>query len=295
MNGLQQLIDMRGGLRKGNFPTSLRRVIAWCVWSLHSDVPLPYYRVRGLMFICRADLTAATLLPSKLRFEAFEFANIAPPLFWPFAIPRIPDSSEQALSFQDELSLRPTFDDNLRDVFEDLWRFPNLEKTSQLVDHIWYSDKVYLVQRSLTDVAYNQRKAPHIDQACAIAALIYVHVGLCDVRLYTKIIDVLISRLKASLKLVMSQYNYISPATHAAERLLWALYFGGVAAAAGLERRWFVSHLLVSCEALNLKTWADMKVILETVFWKAEWENPIGALWRDLEAAREAAATKTIC
>ena len=137
------------------------------------------------------------------------------------------------------------------------------------------------------DVAYNkERKTSHIDRASAIAALIYVHAGLCDLSINSKVIGVLVFRLKASLQLVMREFETVPTGVHTAQKLLWALYFGGVAAFVGPQKQWFVRHLTISCEALDLRVWADMEAILKTVFWKADWEKPAGALWRHLEMAR---------
>ena len=137
------------------------------------------------------------------------------------------------------------------------------------------------------DVAYNKHhKTSHIDRASAIAALIYVYAGLCELSINSKVIGVLVSRLKASLQLVMSELKTVFIGVHTSKKLLWALYFGGVAAVVGPEKLWFVKHLITSCEALNLRVWADVEAILKTVFWKADWEKPTGALWRHLEMAR---------
>lgn len=237
------------------------------------------------MLPCRADLTAANLLQSTPRFETFELANVPPPPSWPFAFPGSP-FNPQGLNSSLQADLHTTFDDNLRGTFADLWKFPTSEKDPKLIDHMWYSDKIYLVQRSLMDVAYNKRKTSHIDRASALVALIYVHAGLCEVKLHSKIIGVLVSRLQSSLGLFMSESKPVSEGVRTVKKLLWALYFGGVAAAVGPERQWFVKHLAISCEALDLRTWADMMAILETVFWKEKWEKPVGALWRHLETAR---------
>ena len=137
------------------------------------------------------------------------------------------------------------------------------------------------------DVVHNNaRKTSQIDRSCAIAALIYVHAGLCDVKLHSKIIRVLVSRLKSSLQVLMSESKPAPTGVQTAKKMLWALYFGGVAAMVGPEREWLARKLISSCEALDLRVWTDMKAILDTVFWKADWEKPAGALWRYLETAR---------
>jgi hypothetical protein len=180
-----------------------------------------------------------------------------------------------------------TFDSNLHEIFADLSKFPTSEKDPELIDHIWYSDKIYLVQRSLMDVAYNkQHETSHIDRACAIAALIYVHTGLCEVKIHSKVVGVLVFRLKAELQMAMRRFEPGASSGDSTKKLVWALYFGGIASGLESERQWFSGHLVTACEALGLDAWPDMQAILETIFWKDGWEQLTGALWRELESKR---------
>jgi hypothetical protein len=51
-------------------------------------------------------------------------------------------------------------------------------------------------------------------------------------------------------------------------KLVWALYFGGVASGFEGQREWYLEQLGIACEALGLKTWLEMRAILESIFWK---------------------------
>jgi hypothetical protein len=192
IKGLQQLIDMRGGLRSGSIPLILQRVVAWYVWFHYPNHPSLYLKRR-----LRVDLTSANILQSTPHFPEFELVNVPPPASWPFthlnplSTTRHPNPTLRTTSLT-------TFDSNLQDIFTDLWKFPTSEKNPEMIDHIWYSDKIYLLQRSLMDIAYNkQHNTSHIDRACAIAALIYLHTGLCEVGIRSKVISVLVSRFKS--------------------------------------------------------------------------------------------------
>jgi hypothetical protein len=159
-----------------------------------------------------------------------------------------------------------------------------------MIDHIWYSDKIYLLQRSLMDIAYNkQHNTSHIDRACAIAALIYLHTGLCEVRIRSKVISVLVSRLKAELLMAMRGFAPGEDSGEMTRKLVWALYFGGVACGFEGQREWYLEQLGIACEALGLETWPDMLAVLESMFWKDECEEPTGALWRELGVKMEMA------
>ncbi|KAE9366639.1 hypothetical protein N431DRAFT_495079 [Stipitochalara longipes BDJ] len=263
MKGLQRLIDMRGGLRNGNLPLILQRVVAW------------------------ADLTSANILQSTPHFGGFERANVVPPPSWPFVLPDSATTTQDPTSTSGTTLLR-TFDSNLQEIFADLSKFPASEKDPEWIDHIWYSDKIYLVQRSLMHVAYSkQYESSHIDRACALAALIYVHTGLCEVRIHPKVINILILRLKTELQLAMRRSAPGSSSGNTTRKFVWALYFGGVTSSLESEREWFLNQLVTACEALGLETWLDMQAILEAIFWKDGCEQITGALWRELESKRE--------
>jgi hypothetical protein len=272
---------MRGGLRDGNLLLILQRVVAWYVLWLHSNLPSLH-----LILNCRADLTSANILQSTPHFPEFELVNVPPPASWPFAhldplsTTRHPNPTLITTSLTN-------FDSNLQDIFTDLWKFPTSEKNPEMIDHIWYSDKIYLLQRSLMDIAYNkQHNTYHIDRACAIAALIYLHTGLCEVRIRSKVISVLVSRLKAELQMVMKGFGPGEDIGEMTRKLVWALYFGGVACGFEGQREWYLEQLGIACEALGLEAWPDMLAVLESMFWKDGCEQPTGALWRELEAKR---------
>lgn len=92
-----------------------------------------------------------------------------------------------------------------------------------------------------------------------------MHTGLCEVRIHSKVIGVLVSRLKAELKMAMWGFEPGAGGGEMARKLVWALYFGGVAA--GMEERvWFLERLGVVCEALGLVVWSEMRAVLESVF-----------------------------
>ncbi|KAH7354676.1 hypothetical protein BKA65DRAFT_496788 [Rhexocercosporidium sp. MPI-PUGE-AT-0058] len=267
LSGLEQMINLRGGLLKANFPASLQRMIAWAelnASSVFSTIPhiLPY-------------ASPALDIPSYV-------CTVGPsgPI-----IPIIPSSPYPNLAITWE-----AIDTDIEQVFVDLRYISSIlesddPKDVEQIDNMWYSDKTYLVQRSLVYM-YQHPRVEHsrLDSLSCLAASIYVDSCLRDQRFSAGAIGILVSKLKSDLESFLLSYDH-EPFRHdeATERtLMWVCAFGAIAAYGRPKRRWFVEQFANICERLGVREWEEARFMLRRILWNDSWENPRGELWQDV-------------
>jgi hypothetical protein len=151
-------------------------------------------------------------------------------------------------------------------------------------DHLGYSDLVYLVSRSLVFLCLDPKaKLAPIDQASCLALVLFVDTHLRDMTLYARITRINVPRLKVALQTAMEDTLSLLGTPANTQKLLWALFFGGIAAIAKPERGWFVARLSKLCEILGLRAWDDVEVILAGMLWEPSWEISPGLLWSEVQ------------
>jgi hypothetical protein len=128
------------------------------------------------------------------------------------------------------------------------------------IDSMWYSDKVYLLQRSLVYLSLDPEQAV-VNAACCIAASMYVDSYFRDLGFYSNVIALMVTKLKMFLDQRL-QNVITSPAEYNEDELsmvLWTLIIGGILAMKKPERSWFLERLRSFREALRLETRAIQK------------------------------------
>jgi len=64
-----------------------------------------------------------------------------------------------------------------------------------------------------------------------------------------------------------------------AERFLWVLALGGMAAEGKCERPWYVARFRMMAGELGLWSWRQVKRVLEGILWMKELDEPGWKLW----------------
>jgi hypothetical protein len=162
---------------------------------------------------------------------------------------------------------------DLSKILKGLRKLTNLPE-----DNIWYSDKIYYLQRNIIEVVYCPNTPRPVDRLCAMAALMYCGHCLRDVPFTFQVIARSVTRLKAAI--VEYEENLSSDADGETKRVMfWILGFGGVAAEGKLERDWFVAKFRALCDELNINDWEAANGALKDVLWQAELDDAATKLW----------------
>jgi hypothetical protein len=145
---------------------------------------------------------------------------------------------------------------------------------------MWYSDKVYLVQRSLVYFSLDAKQTD-VDIACCIAASIYVDSYFRDLGLHSSVIILMVTKLKRFLEQSviagLAGYNEDDSTS-----IFWTLVIGGISAIKKPERPWFLEHIKSLREALGLGTRADTEEALKKILWSNEWRGHLEQMWEEL-------------
>jgi hypothetical protein len=157
--------------------------------------------------------------------------------------------------------------------------------TAEPPEDLWYSDKIYYVQRSLYDVLHQPpNEIGMLDTACATAALIFCGHCLRDVPLSFMVTTKAVARLKLAIEASLQSISHTIN-SHLQKRLFWILGFGGTAAEGKAERAWFVSEFRKISSALYLNNketaWQTAKSALESVLWSDKLDEPASRFWAE--------------
>ncbi|KUJ22896.1 uncharacterized protein LY89DRAFT_729003 [Mollisia scopiformis] len=247
MDGLEKMVNLRGGLHEGGFSMIIQRIIGW------------------------ADYHVATAILQKPRF---------PPLLLP-----------ETAGPQDDHSLRtglpqccpfkgsgaPNFEQlsyGIRDLAEKLRIIRQASKIPS--EDIWYSDKIYFLQRNLFDLAQSGSDATPLDRVCALAALIYCGHCLRDIPLSYAVTANAVTRLKNSLELLELTSLHEQ---HLTDKCFWILGFGGVAAEGKPEQEWFAVKFRAMSDYMGLPDWTVARSCLDRILWQVELDAAGERLW----------------
>ncbi|PVH78890.1 hypothetical protein DL98DRAFT_533425 [Cadophora sp. DSE1049] len=265
LSGLERMISLRGGLLKAKFPASLQRVIAWA--ELHAS---SVFSTNPIILPCGSP---------ALDIPPYTFPDTPSGCF-------LPSSSQPP--FSRTISWDP-IETDIEQVFIDLRYLSSILESDDLkipeeVNNMWYSDKTYLVQRSLVYLYQNPRLGQsRMDTLKCLAASIYVDSCFRDQRFSACAIGILVTKLKLEVESFLNSYD-LELAEHSEEdekSLLWICASGGISAYGWQERNWFVDQFTSVCGRLDVTEWEKAKEILRGILWNEKWEEPKEALWRD--------------
>ncbi|KAN0122911.1 Fungal specific transcription factor domain containing protein [Hyaloscypha variabilis] len=257
VDGLVRMVQMRGGIQSGGFPMIVQRMIAW------------------------TDYHAATAVLRQPRFPPLNIPETERPE--DYFYPPVSNPSDPSRFREDGETMRDMHDHSLgrllagvRDLsklLKELKRLSNLPE-----DNIWYSDKIYYLQRNLIEVVYCPNTPRPVDRVCAMAALMYCGHCLRDVPLTFQVIARAVTRLKAAI--IDYEKNMSSEPDKEEKRVMfWILGFGGVAAVGKPERDWFVANFRAICDDLDVNDWEKANGMLKDVLWQADLDDGGSKLW----------------
>ena len=248
LNGLEEMVNMRGGLENGGFTLHVQRLIGW------------------------TDLHCASAMSSKPRFPPLKVPVTERPEISPISLSPVLEDYYQR--FEDEI-------DHLFHQIRELSGAMHKLRSSAVLprEDIWYSDKIYYLQRSLFDIIHNpDLLSSSLDAACGIAGLIYCTHCLRDIPFTFQVISKAVSRLKSAIEGIETEQLQVQIST-AGVRLLWVLGLGGVAAEGKRDRSWFAAKFKDMCGVMSLIDWESTKAVLESVLWQEELNDAGERLW----------------
>jgi hypothetical protein len=298
MNGLERMVEMRGGINLGGFNPALLRLILWADLNC-SNVLSTSPRFQALhgwdseIYTTEASSSAPNsfaqdIIPPALKVEpppflapdvSKSFTNTGPILLLP-----------QPLSFT-ILELRA-----LTHLLSPHFRQP--DKIAHL-DHLAYSDRVYFLQRRLMLLTHDfdfppstSKSASAIAPLSCIAGLIFVECILRDIAPSARIIGTLLKRLVVAIVTSMADLEGCN-VEGLMKVVFWTLAVGATVSTEGNgtgSRGWFIVFLIKLRHALQLKTWEDADEVLKCVTWpeaQGVWKRGWGDVWEAVIKAEE--------
>jgi hypothetical protein len=286
IKGLEQMVRMRGGLQKGGFSAHLRRLIAW------------------------ADLNSANALSTapcfpplsdshNLRADQFAIDPIALQLYTTLVSTSSTSSTATTTSTTYDSATSDTPIPSHNDVqvlapklaycfltLRQLSRLLNISGPKAIIrmDHTWYSDMAYTLQRRLMSLSNTFAAYPlRIEQPCCLAALIYLECCIREIHPRSRIVETLVKDLKASLlKLKGLASKGMS------NLVFWALAVGVAVSGRGElgEHAWFLAQLGALCGFLGVRGWEGARGVLQGILWpERESELTRSLVWSEVEVA----------
>lgn len=230
----------------------------------------------------RTDWHTANALSSELRMPPLNMLGTPQP---PRANPTLPFSSTGNLPDFSRTSLASRAvepEDNLDHILAEI---RDLSITMQALrtsiiepqEDIWYSDKIYHLQRSLYDVLHQpSAELGILDTPCATLSLVFIGHCLRDIPLSFGVNAKAIGRLKVALETSKACSLEMSPKLKS--RLFWMLGIGGAAAEGLAERTWFLNEFRgMSRDVLpddRASAWQTAKSIYSEMLWHDCLEAP---------------------
>ena len=152
-------------------------------------------------------------------------------------------------------------------------------------DNMWFSDKMFIVQRNLNwvclplDTHFDHSK---LDTACCMAASIYSHVYLRDLGFYSKVSQVLIRRFRGWLEGAFAEVLATALEEEELPQLFWILIIAVIPAADQTERKWFANWLEYICGEMEIKKKGEARAFLTSILWTKDWDKYLDNLWREI-------------
>jgi len=278
MNGLEQIVRIRGGLHQGGFSAHLRRLIAW------------------------ADLNSANALSTAPRFPPLSDShnlrtdqfNIDPIAFQLYTTPASTSPTSTTATTKPDFCIPIPNYSNVQVLTPKLaYCFLTLRQLSRLLnisgpkavirmDHTWYSDMAYTLQRRLMSLSSpNLPLSSGIERPCCLAALIYLECCIREIHPRSRIVETLVKDLKAAL------LKFKGRASRGMSNLVfWALAVGTAVSASGEPglHTWFVVQLRALGRFLGVRGWEGARGILQGILWpERESELTRSLVWSEVE------------
>lgn len=245
------------------------------------------------VYYYRADLNCANALGTDPSFPVphdFEPNNISPPSTMSQARQKS-SSMENTSPAMKTVKDTETLNRELRDNFTALKHLAKINhrrdrhalSDEQKREMIRDSDRLFLVERNLLTLS-NIYPGKFITSGC-LAAIIFLDNSLRDIPLEARIMGRLVTRLRTSMVLVLGDIPKHAVNTQSTRALLWVLYVGSIAAVVEYDKEWFIEHLREYCDALNMRSWEDIEVLLAEFLWSEAWNHQGRDIWTKVEKA----------
>jgi hypothetical protein len=262
MVGLKRMIDTRGGFQEAKFPSSIQRLIAW------------------------AEISASNVLNEDIGILPLPTRSLDLPSYKCTATPRGPIAPTAACP--DYLIDFSATSKSMEDIFTNL-RFLSsvleLKHPSSIaqIDSMWYSDKVYLVQR---DVVYSSLKNEHtgLDAACHVAVIIYIDSYMRDLGFHSGVVAIMVTRLKSIMDRMALEALIEGQDEDSWIVFFWVLVVGAIAAVSKPEQQWFLTRLSIFRERIGLEDIIEAENHLRKILWTKNWSGYLKEVWKTSES-----------
>lgn len=267
IDGIEQMVKLRGGLAQIGLNTCLAQIILRQARILCPCDLLKFFTLTS-RFSASVDHLYSALTEQTPRFtiddssgENIEEISVSSLDYPPNVFSGI--YSPELLTVLDQLrSASRTLEDLKEPVTETVF-FSFGNKRALIEEHLLRLGTVdSLLKDSLTP----------IEQCCQIAALLYVQTALAKVN--CKVYRVLVAKLKDSIQ-------GVSPETIQSTNsnlLLWMLLVGGGAAPFNSDRLWYIETIK---SILHTPEWMEVEQRLQGWPWRPKYCVPWRATWRD--------------
>ncbi|KAE9365192.1 hypothetical protein N431DRAFT_488401 [Stipitochalara longipes BDJ] len=245
MDGIEQMVKLRGGLKRIGLNTCLTH------------------------FILRVDHLHSALTGSRPRFS-MEDAHEEPPKspLGP-SLAQSPDLTKDVnnstlLNVLDQLREASQFLENLEDPISEDDFFSFGIKRALIEDDLFKLGNI--------DTGLPQQNLSPIEQCCRVAALLYVQTSLTKVN--CKVYQDLVTALRYGLE----QAGLEDLRMEHPNVLLWMLLVGGGAAPFNMDRLWFMGAIE---KTLHTSLWEEVEQRLQGWPWRPKYCVPWRAIWRE--------------
>ncbi|KAF4631206.1 hypothetical protein G7Y89_g6916 [Cudoniella acicularis] len=271
LDGLEKMVNLRGGLLEGGFAPYVLRLIGW------------------------TDLNCASALSQKPRFQTLNFAHLSPQMIQDHEL----DSQEydEATSqtnffYTGNTTSLPHLDKLLTQLREFTTTVQKLTSPDLLPprENLFYSDKIYHFQHQLFTIIHSSPSFyTSLDKACSIVALLFCCYALKDIPFTFRIFTKGVERLKILVALheenskgddgVMGRND--GDEIEVKRKLFWAVGLGALAAEGKDEWGWFVERIREMCVVMGVDCWDKARSILESVLWQNDLNEAGERLWKE--------------
>jgi hypothetical protein len=242
-------------------------------------------RVINNLFYKRTDLGAASLLSTSLRFSSDPKTSefVSQPAF---AQSRMPTSPLHQLTLG-QPRWEVTVTSQLFELFVKLRSLAEIKAAnnfdlSKFSDRAGYSDQVYKHQRELFLLS-NDKRTPIVEACCCLAALIYIHVGLCDMSFDSRAVEVAVDRLyEHTERLAPPDKLHTVLQQGLMYKVFWFLVVSYITSR-GKQRQFFVRVLKSVCVWIDCKSASDREDLLHRTLWNIDWSSSLPQLWKELD------------
>lgn len=225
-------------------------------------------------YLTRADLNCANAMGTNLTFPLSEYINLLP-LPNRIRIGKAIQPSDQEVYIESNLEILGTDLHRLMHEIQRLTRLTpsQIERDEDLgICSLVQSDEILLSQATLITIAKDPC-SNKLAGVCYNAAMILLDSYIRHIIFEACIMDRYMAQLQAEIYPFLDAGDSTCVDPRMEKFLLWALFVGGIIASEKPCRSWALKYQVFYCEKLGVRSWGDVKPILESFLWPPTWNG----------------------